>query len=279
MQVFGNFFFYPFVLAMVALLFYFTDSAGVSGADSSRGIVPATTAKLEAFSMEDNPDIHPAGLPILALLNITNTGTTSFHYWCGGPDKYPGANHFSATVTDEQGKSRDIEVTNGQFTEGSGTFLEVRPGKLEDLPAVLPPLPPGKYSLQFRSLKQIRQQGTGQNRVTVADWPEALAVNTLKVNVKTNEKAAAVWKQNLLERVSEDEPFALHVAVKYNIDTIINTLVANLDSDNAKTSSKAARALLLVKPLPLNTATVIRRAVRKYLARTNSPGIIFFSIL
>ena len=64
---------------------------------------------------------QPAGYPVVLELTLTNPGKDSVAWWCGGPERYPGAEHFVVEVRYDGGeKWHAVEATNGQYTQGSG---------------------------------------------------------------------------------------------------------------------------------------------------------------
>ena len=100
--------------------------------------------------------------PVQLELLITNTGKP-LYFWCGGPGKYPNASNYYAEVTDRQGRTRSLQLSNGQNFLGSGTGIEI--DTTQTLPAACEPLKAGTYTLKVF----CRSWKIGEERSEI--WP------------------------------------------------------------------------------------------------------------
>ena len=235
-QVRAVFFAPPVSLAMVLLV-----STGFAAGELAGQPFPAD---LPTDVTAD--ETQPAGLPVLIEITLTNTGKTTVSYWCGGPDRYPGAHEFSARVTDDRGKTRAVGLANGQYVMGSGVYRPIEPGEFVILPATLESLPAGSYTIRV---------GKGKSA---------------KVVVKDDPMLVRAREQDILKRIRHGEPFAQHVARIFAGDTLTRGLLQDLLSEDQQLALHAVRTLQGVKRLPPNAGAIVQKSIRMHLDTTET---------
>jgi len=251
----------------VAWLLTLLSLASAGAAESTRMAGAGPTARLEATG----PESQPAGLPILVQLKLVNTGRVPFSFPSGGPGNYPGAWQFAATIIDDQGRSHDAEIANGQYQSWRASVLRIiGPGETMDVPVAVTAPPPGQYTLIF-SIREKSFEGSSPTPVTgrpgermAVAYVPATAAKPLLVSVTQDPQAQSRWQQDLLVRVRTGDPFARDVASHFKIEPVIAALVPDLDSDDPNASYSASQTLYVVEPLPSGTAGVINRAIHRY---------------
>jgi HEAT repeat protein len=206
--------------------------------------------------------VQPANSPVLLTITLTNTGKEAISYWCGGPAMgYPAVPAVKVAVTDAKGNTRQLEVSNGQATAGSGLMVVVPPGKSVPIPAALAPLPAGSYTLQIGDGKRAQ--------VTIKDDPELLKKR----------------EQDLLARAAKGEPFAGHAIAKHFSPGLAARLYNDLSAEDHETAWKAAQILHGVRDLPADAVPFLARAMRKQLAlelgrqKRNTDVLVYLAIL
>lgn len=238
------------------------------------GINAPVYAKMSAALAVQGEAMQPAGFPILLTLTLTNTGDKALTYWCGGPDTYPGAEHFSVNAVGKDGKLIPLsaslmpasyeastgDIYNGQYSEGSGMYRDIRPGMTITVPFAISPLPPGEYVLHFHSQWEGPPKPGSQARP---------GNDILRILVKQDGALRAAREQALLARVRHGEPFAENVVTHYNLQPVIEQLLPDLASDDADMICHAAATLLGVTKLPAGASAQISRGVQKHLHDTH----------
>src|SRR4051794_35285209 len=82
---------------------------------------------------------QPTGWPLVVEVTLTNSGARAISWWCGGPEIYPGAEHFVVEVRyGPESEWHSVQPTNGQYTEGSGGNRELKPGESIVVPLAIP---------------------------------------------------------------------------------------------------------------------------------------------
>jgi hypothetical protein len=210
-----------------------------------------------------------AGLPVILRLSVTNTGRVPFHYWCGGPDRYPPAGEFVATVEGTDGEAREVPLSNGQYTQGSGSLVWVEPGQTVWLPATIDSLPPGRYTIRT---VRCEEQGyfpvpNGPMKVT---WPTVASAVGLTVKVRKDPTRYDQIVAELLARTRANDPFAQHVATEFRVAQVIKAMMADLGSDD-QAAGTAARVLFMLRdPKPDGLGDTLKRAVVRRLRADES---------
>jgi hypothetical protein len=193
---------------------------------------------------------QPAGAPVFIAVIMTNTTGLPFNYFWGGPGNYPIAAHYMAQVTDVRGNVQEVRLDNGQYQAGSMGVQQIQPGQSVTMPAALPPLPAGTYTIQV---------GKGKcARVTVRDDPQLVRKREV----------------DLLERIRKGERFAQRMAAKFVSEFVRDALLQDLLSEDRRVANAAADTLFDFRELPRESATVISKAMRMQLdaeAKRRSP--------
>jgi hypothetical protein len=195
----------------------------------------------EALTDVAGDDAQPAGTPILIRITLTNTGKTAIGYWSGGPARYPDARNFSARITDDKGKTREVALSNGQNQIGSGRGYEIRSSESVTLPAALEPLPAGSYTIQV---------GKGKSA---------------KVIVKADPQLIREREKDILKRIRLGEPFAQYLVRQFPAESVTRALLQDLLSEDRHVALHAARTLDRVEKIPADAGAVIKKAMRMHL--------------
>jgi RNA polymerase sigma factor (sigma-70 family) len=187
--------------------------------------------------------VQPAGSPVLLTITMTNTSKQPLAYWCGGPSMgYPAVVGVKVQVADEAGKTQQLSAFNGQYLAGSGLMVAVQPGAAVKIPAVLPPLPRGTYTIRI---------GDGRSaRVTVKDDPELLSQR----------------EKDLLARAGKGEPFAQHAIAAHLSPSLERKLLEDLAAEERDVAWQAAQTLYKVERLRAEAVPALTRAMNKQLA-------------
>ena len=111
--------------------------------------------------------VVPSGRPIIFELTILDTGQKPFYYWCVGPGLYPGTQVFQAESKSATGQTCESQLTNGQYSQGSGHDRAVEPGTTIILPAAMEPLPVGDWQVSVKG----DQDGYLRDGTAVITWP------------------------------------------------------------------------------------------------------------
>jgi RNA polymerase sigma factor (sigma-70 family) len=181
--------------------------------------------------------VQPAGVPILLDIKLTNLGKEPLHYWCGGPGRYPGFNNTIVHIVDGQGKASMAVLSNGQYIQGSGISVPVPSCTAIDVPAVIPPLAPGKYTLRI---------GRGE---------------VARIEVKEDAALAGQWEQALLKRIRAGEPFAQHVAREAQRPGVLKAILRDLEDGTQEQGTQASMTLFGTRELPAGTSAALVRAI------------------
>ena len=199
----------------------------------------------EKFQGKVNYQIHaeatqPSGSPVLLKLIMTNTGNESLSSWRGGPGNYPPLVGFRASVTDAVEIARIMVLSNGASNGGSGLNVLLDTGDSVVIPAMMAPLPKGKYFIQIA--------GANVN-VHVEDDPELLKKR----------------EEEIITRIRNGEPFAQHVAATHLTKSLRDRLLQDLSADDRKTALQAATTLNRVEKLSADSVPMLKKAIDKQL--------------
>jgi RNA polymerase sigma factor (sigma-70 family) len=185
--------------------------------------------------------IHPAGVPILLDVKLTNLSKDPLPYWCGGPGDYPGFNQTVVTVTDARGRKQALVLSNGQYLEGSGINRRVESCTSISVPAVCPDLPPGEYTLRI---------GRGV---------------PARIVVKADADLTRQWEQDLIKQIRAGRPFAQHVAHVAATPGVTKALLADLTDGTPAAAREAAYTFWQTKELPAGIGAAVGRALPRRL--------------
>lgn len=197
-------------------------------------------------------DTQPAKSPILLKLTMTNTGKMPLTYWCGLSGDYPPLyRDTKARVTDANGKVSEVQISNGQAELGSGFVKSLAPGDSIIIPAVIGPMPPGNYLIEFSG---------GSARVTIKD--DADLLKKREQDLRARISGGNIAGQDLRTRGS-GEPFAEHVVITYPTQSLLESYLRDLSGDDVETAECAVRLLARVPKLPEGTVPFLAKAMDK----------------
>jgi hypothetical protein len=247
------------------LLLMFSLGSLVSFAERAVAVNQSTEPK---GSLSFNADAQqPFGLPVFLTVTVTNSGAVPFFYWSGrGSDGYPQGESFAVSVLDSQKKTVPAQTFNGAYAEGSGTDLEVAPGKTLKFPLTITALPPGTYDLKLSSMTSSYMK----NGVRVITWPDMVSDKKVRVTVKKDSVSKHKMESDLFQRAVAGEFFATRVVNRYGIAAVTDKLPPLLESDSVKDAFNVAIALGMTKNLPAGCGKHINNAMSKNLKRTPS---------
>ena len=207
------------VLPVVALMAW---------ASSALAANDVCTASLEVTADQ----VQPANAPILLTLTVRNTGKTPIRYWWSGPSDDPDARDFTATVIDRKsGTSSRMALSNGQTPEAAGRSREILPGRFVRLPAAMPPMPPGDYTVNVvRDADEI-------------DWPSMKVGVAVTVQVIADQDLLAARDHHIIASVRANDPFAQYVAASWSRKPVKDALIEDLKGANVVAADRAADGL------------------------------------
>jgi hypothetical protein len=96
-------------------------------------------------------------------------------------------------------------------------------------------------------------------------WPAIQAKPALRMELRQDAKAAAVFADDLLRRVRKDEPFARHVATQFRVAAVIDAARRDLESDDPAVVVNAVDTLFQLNPLPSGLGASIKRSMSRQL--------------
>jgi len=208
---------------------------------------------------------QPAGWPVVLSVTVENVGKEEISWWCGGPETYPGAEHFVVQVRDSLDSIlHEVAATNGQYTQGSGWSRKLAPGRSIVVPLAVPvrkfagPPPLGPRTLGVIMSVQPRDWHAAepaQYHVTVTEYA-GLA-----------EKTRVSHIQSLLSR----NAFWTHVAERYPDPVITDAMLKLVTLDCAPVVSVSARVLARQAMLPREAGEDLGMAVNRWLPRKAVP--------
>src|SRR6266496_1281502 len=108
--------FFPHCIVFCIIVLLHSAAVGAGGE-----FAPHSTTDVEA-----QPE-QPAGVPVLFIVKLANTGTQPISYWVALGGKYPSAKLFKARVTDGEGKVQELQMSNDYIEMGSGGFRQISP--------------------------------------------------------------------------------------------------------------------------------------------------------
>jgi HEAT repeat protein len=200
------------------------------------------TSDNSSTSVQTEP-VQWADAPLIFELTITNKSRQIIRYWNGGPGMYPNAKFIPASMTNLQSKkSVPVCLENWQYEVGSGRMREIRPGESVNLPAAMPPLPPGKYSFSINGSAPVE-----------ISLEQGLAVEEAYENL-------------VVAHLSQREPFFQRLASHYGNVRVDQVLIKNLLSDDVKVALTSAEALNSYEKMPAKTDVIFNQALNKNIA-------------
>ena len=199
--------------------------------------------------------------PITCTVIITNKGDRSFAYWCGGPGLYPAASVVTATIKDAAGKVLPVQVTNGQYEQGSGTPKVIPAGKEVRVPIAFRLPQAGPYTVSFASpLGWCESKGQ-----KIIFWPAMQLASPVAIEVVDENTLVQERVDELLQNVRAGSEFAIHVAAQYPVEPLLDKLVSDLLSVKPLVVASAARVLEECEKRPRGVDRVVSQAISRRL--------------
>jgi hypothetical protein len=199
---------------------------------------------------------QPSGWPIVVELTLTNVGEEPIRWWCGGPDVYPGAEHFRVRV--HQGLEddwREVKPTNGQYVEGSGTHRQLKSGESITVPLALP----------------VEKKVGASFRILPREW-RADKVAEVTVLISDDPVYADRRRDRMIESaLGQTDSFWRHIAERYADAVVIEAMLRSVMEDDALVVAGAARVLAKQDTLPESAGGDFAALVRRWLARSPRP--------
>lgn len=204
-----------------------------------------------------------AGFPVVVNATLINTTDEKISWWCGGPDVYPGAEHFTVRVRlNADSDWHDVTPTNGQFVAGSGYTKYLEPGDSIMVPLAIPVnLPDSKSDLN----KENGLLGSVAIRVSCIEWKTAEEEVSIVIR-SSREIVDSVRRRIIAAIVSGKDPFGTHMASMYSDAQVIDALLKLATIDCGPVASRAASALARQPELPLQWGEELSLAARRWLA-------------
>ncbi|MBX9626156.1 MAG: hypothetical protein K2X82_20325 [Gemmataceae bacterium] len=213
---------------------------------------PAPPSPGEVSLTVTGETVRPAGWPVLVEVTVKNVGKTPVWWWCGGPDRYPGAEHFAVRVRTNGGPEwQDGTATNGQYTAGSGAMLSLKPGESVVVPLAVP-VKEGGGRVEVRI-------APARWRAEPAEWEVGLDRKGLITDRLRHKVITAV--------MTGPSPFLRHVAEKYGDPVVLDALVKLVTVDNLPIVRGAAAILARRPPTGPGAGEALAEAVRRWLPR------------
>ena len=199
------------------------------------------------------------GWPVVVELTLTNSGTEPIGWWCGGPDVYPAAEHFTVEV--RYGSDSDwheVKPTNGQYVQGSGTTRQLKPGDSVAVPLAIPVINNDRVNgISFRIVpRDWHVDKSAKGYVQTTDNPQD--IDHLRARV-------------IMAALTQQPAFDQHLASTYADAVVVDTLLKLVTVDNAPIVAGATRVLARQTTLPESTGSDFAIAVRRWLPRTPRP--------
>ena len=233
--------------------------AGVAAAE------PAASKDALRATLKVRGDPRPvAGVPIVLELEFTNTGRSPLRYWPSIPEGYPDADGFIAIVASEGRLTEEMPLSNG-WGPGNEGSSSIAPGQTIRFPAAMQGLRRGTYRLTVGGDGQAAifgdDPGDGTRR-----WPAIKPAEPLMITVGADPVRRQRFEQDLLARVRADDPFAQHVASRFEVERVVEAMLADLAGDDPKAVGPAMSVLGIMRDKPAGVGAALRTAVGKQLA-------------
>jgi hypothetical protein len=215
--------------------------------------------------------VQPDGFPIIVEVTVTNASKENVRWWCGGPARYPGAEHFSVEVRfgwhdGPWAKWHAVGATNGQYIEGSGIGEQLAPRQSIIVPLALP----------------LDSRGPFGPAVGIRVWPRdwhAAAAAEAEVERWRGPEYADQRRVHVITSALADDPFWLHFAEDYPDPVVTDAMLRMVAVDCPPIADAAARVLSAQKTLPETSGVELAAMVRKWLARTSHWGGLQYDIV
>jgi HEAT repeat protein len=232
---------------------------GFAAPIAAGGTVPSATLSIAA------EHIQPTDMPIVIILTIKNTGPVPIAYWCGGPGEYPDAKDYCAKLRSIDGAesgSNVMRLFNGQQSDGAGRLHPIAAGEVARMPAVLEPLPIGKYQV----IAGCRAYGhVEHSTLRTIEWPAQLTVQPVEIEIRDDPTLRDQRDKQLLSSVRAADPFSHWVAADYPRRAVHAALSEDLMSPNVIVAERAMDGLWGAGAPSETDAPLVLKAIQTHL--------------
>jgi hypothetical protein len=237
---------YRLALKLILAAMFITSMAHAADAPAQGEVAITASADRE----------QPGNWPVVVELTVTNVGKEPISWWCAGPGPYPGDQHFIVQVRQRaEDDWRDVKPTNGQYTEGSGTYCDLKPGESITVPLALP----------------AEKKSESSFRILPREWR---ADEFAEVSVRRSDDPvyADRWRARAIEAVlGQPDPFWRHIAERYADAGVIEAMLSSVMEDDALIVAKAARVLAWQGKLPEDAGGDFAVLVRRWFPQSPLP--------
>lgn len=211
---------------------------------------------------------QPAGCPIVVEVTVTNVGKENVSWWCGGPDKYPPAQHFVAEVRYGADTNwHKVTPSNGQYVLGSGFDRSLAPGASIKVPLAVPiDLPDSGDTLA----KQDGQMGGVTIRVSTSSWMSD-AVETYFRIYDRQEYLDQRRVRVISAIVDGGAPFWRHVGERYPDTVVLDAMLKLVTVDCVPIVAGSARLLARQPQIPKESGNEFALLVKRWVPRSPRP--------
>lgn len=191
----------------------------------------------------------PKGCPVVLRLKMTNVGKDSISWWSGGPDRFPGAEHFVVEVRYGSGPWNEVKATNGQYTAGSGNGASLGAGQSIEVPLAIPL----KNSPEVEVDVRIRPR----------EWKVAKDAE-MGLIVQDSPRQLDEFRARLISAsVHSMHPFEIHLAQTYADSFVIDSLVKLMDLKNRAIRKNITNVLAYQQELSAASSATFAKVVRE----------------
>ena len=211
---------------------------------------------------------QPAGWPIVVEVTVTNVGKEDVSWWCGGPDKYPPAQHFKVEVRYGAGTNwQEVTPSNGQYVMGSGFDRSLPPGGSILVPLAIPiSLPDSGDTLA----KQDGRMGGVTIRMSARSWMSD-AVETYFTVYDRQEHLDRRRARVISATVDGGAPFWRHVGERYPDAVVLDAMLKLVTVECVPIAAGAARLLARQPQLPKESGGEFALLVKRWVPRSPRP--------
>jgi len=211
---------------------------------------------------------QPSGWPIVGEVTVTNMGKDDVSWWCGGPDKYPPAQHFAVKVRyGAETNWHEVTPSNGQYVMGSGFDRILTPGESIVVPLAIPiNLPDSGDTLA----KQDGRMGGVTIRVSTRRWVS----NPVETYVTVYDKQEHLDKRRarvISATIDGGAPFWRHVGERYSDAVVLDAMLKLVTIDCVPITAGAAQLLARQPVMPKESGDGFALLVKRWVPRSPRP--------
>lgn len=220
-----------------------------------------------------------ANAPVVLNVFVTNDGVEGLSYQYPGSGPYPSADYFWASLRDSRGGEFVLPLSNSRGSGmRSGFNRDIAPGQTIAVPAAIPPLPPGKYTLfAIISVPELRFPST---RFPFLKWP-AMRLEVIQIiEVHSGSPGDSQIEHDLLRQVREGDPFATYASTAFGggVVYVIDAMIGDLDASNPEVVTRAAQVLWWLRQFPSDLGERIQTTVQRLLPLDPRPNDALLSL-